>query len=477
MNEIALPLKDGIINTTNYAQKQATIDAIEKYIKKNQTYMDQSSDWFGDINDLVVQAEVDIEWSKNLLEYVKHLPLFQRAPTLAALKKHQANANKYYELCNLDDAEYLKKANSDQAVIDVLAALKETADIENIIKDDVTKGDDIGRYHNIYMPDRIEKQMHLENAKKLVDCVDAIELLVPDKTGLTTEQYHNLILEKAQANVDYVNAYMVAMREVIVAGEYDTSYPGIEETLVIYGLLDDMFYTIVQEKHYALIEEQIARYKETDSFIERAGICTYIKNYIKANNVDILTQRGSLLNYTVSVYEAELVTYRSEYEAILAANTDTFISIVERMKAYTDYSDLKPLYTDAIDNYYYNMNVDSDRAKAAIETFAVYEEMIQNWELSSKLFIDYSKNLESARRPAQIYRALVNCAKYVDGANKGVAGVTEALEIYNTKLAAYNESIAATNSEVSASMDIVCSVRTNVVAATVLAIIKNIFSK
>ncbi len=467
--KLAEPLKDGAVTTANYSEKETAIAALRAYIKTNQAYMDQSSDWFGEINDLVLAAEAQIEWVQNLISYADSLPLFQRAPTLTALKKHAATADKYYKLCNLDDPAALALANEDAVIKDVIAQLKLNDDVALVI------GDDIGKYHNVYMPARIQLQTYTENAQKLIECVDAIELLVP--AGTAPDKFNEVLLQKAQENVDYVNGYMVAMRPVVVSEEYDEEYPGIEETLAVYNLLDEMFYKIVQEAHYVLLEEQIARYKATNSYIERAGICTYIENYIAANSVDILSQRGALINYTVSVYKAELVTYKGEYEAILEANTNSFISLVERMKAYTSYGELKPLYTEAIENYYYNMNVDSDAAKAAIETFAIYEQMIQDWELSSKLFIDYSANLKSARRPAQIYRALVNCAKYVDGANTEVEGVNNALKVYEEKLADYNESIAATNGDISASIDIVCSVRTSTVASTVLAIIKSIFTK
>ncbi len=465
------PIVSEPITSANYAAKESAIASINSYIEKNQTYMDQASDWFAEANYAIIEAQNQIEWVKNLAEYAKVLPLFQRAPTLTALKRYAATANKYYQLCMLDDPAYLAQANSDDVIKSVITELRTNEDVEQILISDISV------YHNDYMTKRLREQTYTENALLLINCVDAIELLVTDKTGLTTEQYHELLLKTAGENVDYVNDYIVAMRNVVVSGEYDENYPGVQETLVIYDLLDAMFYEIVQEEHYKLLEDQIARYKATNSYIERAGICTYIENYIVANNVDINSQRGALISYTVSVYKSELVTYRVEYEAILAENTNSFIALVENMQAYTEYSDLKPLYQTAIDNYYYNMNVDSDEAKAAIAIFSAYEKMIQDWELNSKLFLDYSENLKNARRPAQIYRALVNCAKYVDGADEGVDGVSDALKIYNEKLTAYNETINSTNSEISASIDIVCSVRTNVIASTVLAIIKSIFTK
>ncbi len=474
LESLAAPLEGAVITSNNYVQYQNTIKSIQSYVKSNQAYMDQSADWFARINNLILDAEEKIVWAQNLMDYVEILPLFQRAPSLVSLKKYYAEADKYYKICMLDDPVYLDRANNDDSVKAIIDELyKMDSSLETAISGN------IGTYHTVYMQERMKTQKYLENSKKLVECIAAIKLLVNDDGTLTPEQYREKLVEVATAkeNIDYVNAYMIAMRDVVISKEYNKSYPNIDDALVIYGLLDTNLYTIVQEAHYALIEEQFARYKQTNSYIERAGICTYVENYIRDNNVDILSQRGTLLNYTLSVYKQELIPYKSEYEAILAANTNLFISIVDRMKAYTEYGDLKPLYDDAIENYYYNMNVDSEQAKSAIETFAIYEKMIEDCELSSKLFLDYADNLKKAMRPAQTFRALANCSKYIDFASEDVEGVSDAIKLYNEKLAAYNESIGKSNSEVSAAVDVVCSVRVSSIPAAVLAAIKNVFVK
>ncbi len=468
LTPIAAPLNNPV-TSSNYTTMQKTIDAVKEYINTNQQYLDQAQSWFVDINKAVVAAEAEIAWLSNLDKFVNAVPLFQRAPTLSALKKHAQAVNEYYELCMLDDPAYLTKANGDSLVQDLLTSL--TANDSALA---AIVGNDIGKYCTEYMPQRMEAQEYEENARKLVQCVDAIELLVPDKTSAN---YYDRIVKAAEENVDYVNKYMIVMREIINSDRYDEEYPEIDETLAIYKLLDAKFYEIVQTAHYEHIEERIARYKATNSYIERAGICTYIENYITENNVDVLSQRGALIAYSVAVYKEELVLYKSEYEAILAENTATFISLVEKMKAYTEYGDLKPLYQDAVENYYYNMNVDSDAAKAAIATFAEIEEKINSWELASNLFVDHAKDLASARRSNQIYKALVNCTAQLDAISIDCEGVEDALKVYNEKLAAYTERTDAVNNEISASIDIVCSARTNVVAVTVLAIIKKIFTK
>ena len=91
------------------------------------------------------------------------------------------------------------------------------------------------------------------------------------------------------------------------------------------------------------------------------------------------------------------------------------------------------------------------------------------------MLIGYSENLTS-RRQAQKYRALVNCSNYIDKVDAGVEGVARVIELYNKTLADYNESIEVVNAEISEVTDLVCSVRTESIAATILAIVKNLFN-
>jgi hypothetical protein len=163
-----------------------------------------------------------------------------------------------------------------------------------------------------------------------------------------------------------------------------------------------------------------------------------------------------------------------DYESVLVANTEAFIATVEKMKTYVTYKELKPLYDEAMNNYYYSMNVDSDEARAAIETFMQYQKMILDWEENSAMFIGYVSNLKSARRQSQQFRALVNCMNCIDGISEDVKGVTSALKTYNEGLEAYNAGIAPVNSELAEVSGVVSSLRTHSVSATILAIIQNL---
>ena len=118
------------------------------------------------------------------------------------------------------------------------------------------------------------------------------------------------------------------------------------------------------------------------------------------------------------------------------------------------------------------MNIDSERAAQAVQIFEMYQDMINDWEANSALFIGYANDAAGARRQSQKFRALVNCANYVDKVDATIAGVASALTKYATALESYNASIEPVRTELSEIGNIVCAVRSESVPAPVLAIVK-----
>jgi hypothetical protein len=189
------------------------------------------------------------------------------------------------------------------------------------------------------------------------------------------------------------------------------------------------------------------------------------------------SEEGRQYLYSIEMFEEELVGYKIQYEAILAANTESFIGMVKKMQAYVTYAELKPLYDEAIEKYYYSMNVDSEEAKSAIEIFEKYEKMIKDWEENSAMLLVYAKDLKSTRM-AQKFRALVRCANYVGGADEAVsAEVAAAIKLYAKAYSEYMEMIEPTINETADAANIVSAVRTNRISANVLAVANAIINK
>ena len=458
-----------LTSDTALEQRESVSDALS-YIDSNRLYIDQLDPRFIEINETLVDASAKIAWIDNFLIYLDNISRFHRATSHAALVRHAETVKEFYLLCELnkkDKAEmaaddpiaesFVKNMNGDAGVIDLVGSVT------------------LESYYTDYMPARIRSQLYLENSYKILDCVEFIESVVPNKDELGYDEYLAELSVKAIENYDFVDAYLTVIRNLVNADAYQQGVPGIDYALEIFGVLDVVFFEQLQTHHYSVIKAQLDRYAITDSYIEKAGICTYIERYIAENGVDMSGATGAHYLYSLEVYKSELEAYRIDYEAILAANTESFLGVVRRMQSYVTYSDLKPLYDLAIENYYYSMNADSEEVRAAIALFEAVEAQLTEWETNGAMLIGYAENLTS-RRQAQKYRALVNCANYADLVDEGVEGVAKALALYEKTLKEYNDSIAPVNAEISEVSDVVCSVRTESIAATILAIIKNLFN-
>ncbi len=472
LEALAEGLSTDSMTSSNAAAVAAKAESVSAYIEENRVYIDQADERFTAINKLLADISEKSVWLQNLSEYLTALNKFHRAPTMAALNKHYEVVKTYYDLCDLDKADEAAMAAADPIAAAFVKSIESDEKILAYVST-VT----LASYYDVYIPARMTEQLYYENSLKILDCVDFIESIVPNKDELTTEEFHAALLLKASENSDFVDPYLTVIRNIVNANAYDASVEGTSGALVIFELLDELFFEALQNRHFAVIKEKLDRYNQTDSYIEKAGICTFVENYIAENNVDMTGTLGVQYMYSLNIYKAELEEYKADYEAILASNTQSFIGIVQKMGAYITYGELKPLYDEAIAKYYYNMNVDSDAVKAALTKFAEYEAKITAWEENATLFLGFVDRIESARNQPQLFRALVNSKKYIDLVDTTVDGVAEGLKTYSTALAEYQETITPVNEEISFAQDIACALRTGSIAATVLATIKTIINQ
>ncbi len=474
IQELVAKVNVDSITTANTATKQADINVANTYIDTNRLYIDQTSAEFRRCTQALIDAADKIVWLDNLKQYIDVIAKFHRATSYASLTKHLENVEYYYNLCELYDADKIATAVKD----DVAKAF------ENQMKADpavtaLVPNITLASYYSEYIPARLAAQMRYENSVKAVDCVAFIDALVENKDALTSDAYKAALLAAAadEDNFDYVDSYLAIVRKVLAGGEYDEEYDGFDHVVEVFEILNPMFFDAAQQRHFENIAAQLEKYAQTNSYIERAGICAYLRNYIADNDVDMSSDEGMKYLYAIEMYEEELVDYKEEYEAILAANTEYFIGMVKKMQAYVEYSDLKPLYEEAIEKYYYSMNVDSEEAKAAIAIFTEYEKKIQDWEENSAMLLVYAKDLKSTRM-AQKFRALVRCSAYVGGADAGVSAEVEAaINLYATTYAGYMEMIEPTINETADAANVVSALRTNRLSANVLAMANAIMNK
>ncbi len=453
------------VNSKNYTEVVTKIAEIEAYMIDNSYYLDKATFEYNDVKAKIVKTYAEIERVKQIPEIVDVLELFTKASTVAGMTRRAAEAVAVYERFNLADSDNYDKVSNDPSIVAFLATVGK----------DIT----LDMFYNEIIPERIAERTAYDNAGKIVAGVKRLEALVKNADGLSENEFLAALIAAATAeeNSDYANAYMNVIRNTIKADNYDKTYEGLDEAIKVFNYLDSYFYKFVVEEQLDVIQKQLDRYSLTSSYIDKLGICTYVRNYIAENSVDVKDPLIAPCYAKLLSFEEELKSYEADYKLILQSNTAAFIALVERMSAFVEYRDIKPLYDEALNNYYYNMNIDSEAAKVAAATFEVYDAIVKATEENSTLFVEAAKKLSKATKTSAIYKALVECAAYVDGVDASIDGVADALEVYNAKLSAYNAKINPVNAQIEDTANVVCSVRTISIDATVLATVKKIINK
>ena len=85
--------------------------------------------------------------------------------------------------------------------------------------------------------------------------------------------------------------------------------------------------------------------------------------------------------------------------------------------------------------------------------------------------------LAKAKNDAALYKALVDCKEYRDLASSDIAGVSEAIESYDSALASYNAKADAINGDIAEVNTVVTVTRTNSIASVVMSVINKIFNR
>ena len=459
LREYAWALEDyeGLVNTSNYATVQALVTDIETFIADNSDYIDKSSASYKEVYTSISRFKSLLDRCNNITAFVNALERFDKSYTLAARLKYYEKIVEYYELAGLYLEDVRREVMSDPAILAFEATLDD-------------KYTDIFDYYE-NCQQLIDSQKAKENSDRIIDCIEFI-------TGL--ENYEDTE-EFWAANFEFIDKYTTIIRDIVNKGEsaYDASVDGIAEALLKFEVIDSYFYNSLQDKHIALIKEQLDKYTKTNSYIEKLGICTYVNNYIATNGIDENDERLkpelSALLLKNKAYENELEIYRQDYIVVLEQNTKKFINIVEEMKAYVNYAKLNELYNEAL-KYYYEMNITED-SRVAIEVFEKYAAEIEQISADSALFIGYANSVRTARNDALLYKALVNCKAYRDKVSEDIEGVSAAIENYEEKLAEYKATADVINADIEEINTAVTVVRTNGVASAVMSIINKIFNR
>ena len=458
-------------NSSNIGNVRAAINSIEKFISNNVDFLDRtSSEYIAQMAQLSA-IEAEILRAEYVRDFVEALRFFDRATTLASMTKHYNKAKDIYTLAGY--AKGTELVENDPAVTDF-------------------KLNDVSvNPFEYYLETAVEKMAvreAYENSRRIVDCLNFIldmKVESVDENGNVTVKGYEDTEEFWLANYEYINTYVTIIRNVVSSGRYDATYTEdgkpISEYIEKYGHINAYFYELLQLEHLEHLQSQFESFIATDSYIQKVGICNYIKKYVEDNDIDTTRPEFAEIINKVTVYEDELESQRNDYASILNQNTQYFITTINKMTAYVNYEDLIVLFEEATE-YYYLMNIDSEDVKKAVEIYNNYDVKLASIQENSTLFIGYVREISAAlkytgtRRENALYAGLVNAMGCVDGIDMTYEGVEAAYATYTEQLAAYNNSVDAVNSDISAIADVTCAVRTKTVSKVVLAIIKTIFS-
>ena len=439
----------GPTTSENVSAKLAASASINKFMTRYADYIDLSEQRIVAINNNLQLLLREVARINNVAELMYSLERFNRAPTYTALMRHYEAFNEWYNAAEFDDPANYEAVKEDPVVV----------------KFEATVGMTVLEYIET-MHEKIRERNNYERGVKVVDCVN---IIIGMEGYEDTEAFWT-------ANYDFVNKYVLVIREIIHSGEYNDSVEGFAEAKAKYDQIDGYFYSLLQNEHAKVIEENLAKYPLTDSYIERLGICTYVSKYVLANDIDESHEAISPLLALLGVYQHELEFQSESYKDTLEQNTVYFIATVKKMSSVVTYKELKPLYDEAL-SYFYVMNIDSNEAQKAIEEFYVYQDKLAFAEENSAMFIGFANQLRKTSKIRDIYPLLVKCKALLESIDTDIDGVASALEIYNNKLDEYSKAIAPTNSVVEETNSVVCSTRVFSITNAILEVIKSIFSR
>ena len=451
------------LNSDDINKINKDIANFEAFIAENNDFVDKSHEYYVLSIQMINDVKAAIVKLENAKLFARALVQFERATTVASMTKRAAAASEIFKLARYDKLENVEFVKDDSVfkAFELIINGKDAdpSDEENYIT----------AFEYYYMmPEIIAEQTKYENSIRVIKC---IELLLQIEGYEDTEEFW-------LANYDEVDFYMTIIRDIVSVDNYDPTYPGIDEALGHYDVIDAFFFVLLQEEHKEIIGTQLDKFAASSSYIEKIGICTYLDRYFETNSdIDLTLPEIQEFIYRLEMYKAELEIYREDYLELLERNTQYFIDTVNRMSAFTDYADLKPLYDEAL-SYYYAMNADTEAAKAAVALFDEYDKALLSIETNSELFLASSYDLDLLEYVGvdSEFTILSKCSFYYDyiDVTYSQALATRAA-LYEELAASYNLVADGANASIDTSIEIVSAVRSNQIPVSILAVTNQLY--
>ena len=442
----------------NASQREASVKVATDFHDASGSLMDRECDDYNNAVKYIAELNKYIQIDKNSHEFIKCMEIFKTSlnsgASVSRLKYHYANATSYLEAGIAED-----RTGLDQESIESLDAALEAYEEAG--------GDKIGQ---------IFDEVCKFNSIRFISIVDSMQ---SKSSGVW-----------ANDGDDVMELWILAY-DIIYSGEYDENYEGFAVRKVIYDLAGKHFWAVLQNEHLSVITAKLNDYDKSDAtYIDRAGICTYVDRYLEANAAyldkdNIELQREITRNES---YKERLTTLVGDYKNLLVQNTTEFINTMKQVSEYNTYDMLKPLY-DKANEYYYMMNVDGEEISVYIEQYEQLRALVTNIEKDSEMYIGIVMGTLVGDDGAPIYTALSDMASlsaiyeslstaylYTEHLDMTYPGAKEAKDMYDAKYQEYHDSIKVANTRIANSENLVYSVRGNWDFDSVVAFVKKLLT-
>ena len=289
-----------------------------------------------------------------------------------------------------------------------------------------------------------------------------------------------------------VEALWLRALEIILEGNYDAGGDEFVTAKVLFDSANEYFWEKMQQNHIEIISSKLDSYNDPDmTYIDRAGICTYVDRYIELNakylDLDRIEISREITRNTA--YKVQLDTLVGDYKKLLKENSPKFISVMKMSKLYSSYADLKPLYDEAT-KYYYTMNIEGDGIEECLADYEELRALVSTIERDSQAYIDIiygnvkDENGDAIFNPmsqitdqSELYVSLREAYLCMENLDITYPGAAEAKAIYEAKYQEYNASIVTVNAELSNGEAVVYATRGNWSYDVLVVFTKNLINK
>ena len=434
---------------TNVAEREMSVNIAETFVANAGNLIDVSSDVYLESRARLTAIKNTLEGDAAAFEFVRLMNIFDASASYGAsvsrLQAHFNNASAYFA----DKTDYNEFNASDDKEKESYNALKKAVDSYNSAASVMAaKNDEV-------------------NTIRFINIVKVMQ----DKTSGSW----------ASDGAEIRDLWYRA-RQILVSGSYDSTYEGFETAKVVFDLADAHFWNLLQSEHIAAISVKLDSYNDADkSYIDRAGICTFVDRYVELNNLDIDFNNEGIkreLERNES-YRLQLGTLVNDYKNLLVQNTTKFINVMTRAAEYDNYVDLKPLIEEAT-TYYYAMNVEGEGIETRVAQYNDLVAAIRAIETDSSMFVSIVNGtagfgaLNTLTDKADVYKSLSSCYACLGNLDKTYEGVAAAKEIYDAKYAEYTSSVNTLNTQIAEANDVAFSVRGNWDIDGIVAFVKNL---